>query len=126
VVVLLVAAVGFLAPLAAGAATALDRFRAPRSLVEQAGALQRDQEIRIGCLDLEFLASLNFYVQRDIQHHKSPQDALDFLKQDLAVFLFLPRRDWEELAPRVTGPHRVLAAHREMYRAGEVVVVTNR
>ena len=126
VAVLLTSAVGFLAPLAAGGSLALNSFLAPRPLVEQAGALQRDQEIRIGCYQLEFLPSLNFYVQRDVKHNQSDQEALDFLRQDLTVFLFLPRSDWEKLAPLATSPHRVVASHRELYRAGEVVVVTNR
>jgi 4-amino-4-deoxy-L-arabinose transferase-like glycosyltransferase len=126
IVVLLIAAVGLLAPLGAGGTVALDRFRAPRPLVEQSGAVERDREIRIGCYQLEFLPSLNFYVQRNVTHHETEQDALDFLRQPLPVWLFLPRSDWEQLAPRAATPYRVVATHREMYRAGEVVVVTNR
>ena len=92
----------------------------------KAGALQRDQEIRIGCYQLEFLPSLNFYVQRPVQHHDSAEEALEFLGQPLPAYLFLPRADWEQLAARAPKAARVLASHREMYRAGEVVVVTNR
>jgi 4-amino-4-deoxy-L-arabinose transferase-like glycosyltransferase len=125
VAVLLIAAVGLLAPAGAGGSEALDRFRATRPLVEQVGALDRGREIRVGCFNLEFLPSLNFYVQRNVTHHQSDQDALDFLRQPLPVWLFLPRTDWEQLAPRVATPYRVLGSHREMYRAGEVVVVTN-
>jgi 4-amino-4-deoxy-L-arabinose transferase-like glycosyltransferase len=125
VAVMVVAALGLLVPLAAAGTVALNQFRAPRPLVEQAGALQRDQEIRVGGYQLEFLPSLNFYVQRNVRHCQSPEEVLDFLRQPLTVFLFLPRRDWEQLAPRVTTPYRLLASHREMYRAGEVVVVTN-
>jgi 4-amino-4-deoxy-L-arabinose transferase-like glycosyltransferase len=126
VTVSVLTALGFLVPLAGGGSVALNQFRAPRPLVEQAGALQRDQDIRIGCYQLEFLPSLNFYVQRNVQHHPTPQDALESLRQPFQVYLFLPRGDWEQLEPHVRGPHRVLARHREMYRAGEVVVVTNR
>jgi hypothetical protein len=126
VAVLLIAAVAYLAPMGAGGTLVLDRFRATRPLVEQAAALERDQEIRVGCFQLEFLPSLNFYVQRNVTHHESEQDALDFLRQPLPVWLFLPRNEWDQLAPRVATPHRVVATHREMYRAGEVVVVTNR
>jgi hypothetical protein len=126
VAILLAAALAFMAPLAAGGSVALNRFRAPRPLVEEAGALQRDQDIRIGCYQLEFLPSLNFYVQRNVEHQTGDQEALDFLGQALPVYLFLPRSDWNRLAAQATMPHRVVAVHREMYRAGEVVVVTNR
>jgi 4-amino-4-deoxy-L-arabinose transferase-like glycosyltransferase len=126
VAVVVLSALGFLAPLAAGCSLALDHFRAPRPLVEQTGALQRESEVRVGCYQLEFLPSLNFYVQRNVQHYQSEQEVLDFLRQPLTVWLFLPRRDWEQLCPRVTTPYRVIATHREMYRAGEVVAVTNR
>jgi len=126
VAVMGIAALGFLAPLAAGGSVALNHFRAPRPLVEQTRALQRERDIRVGCYQLEFLPSLNFYVQRNVQHHQNDLEVLDFLRQPLPVFLFLPRHEWDQLAPRITTPHRVLAAHREMYRAGEVVVVTNR
>ncbi|HYV35073.1 MAG TPA: hypothetical protein VE988_05170, partial [Gemmataceae bacterium] len=125
VTVMLLTAVGFLAPLAAGGSVALNAYRAPRPLVEQAGALQRDKEIQIGCYQLEYLPSLNFYVQRVIKHHQSDVEAVNFLRQELTVFLFLPRRDWELLAPRVTTPHRVVAVNADMYHGGEVVVVTN-
>jgi hypothetical protein len=93
---------------------------------EQAGALQRDQDIRIDCYQLEFLPSLNFYVQRNVEHQTGDQEALDFLRQALPVYLFLPRSDWNRVAAQATMPHRAVAVHREMYRAGEVVVVTNR
>ena len=79
VCVMLFAALGFLAPLAAAGSVALNNYRAPRPLVEQAGAFQRDAEIRIGCYQLEFLPSLNFYVQRNVQHYQSDQDVLEFL-----------------------------------------------
>jgi len=116
----------FVLPLAAGGSMALDAFRAPRPLVQQVGALQRDQEIRIGCYQLEFLPSLNFCVQRPVQHYDSAEDALELLAQPLEAYLFLPRSDWEQLASRAPPSARVLGIHREMYRAGEVVVVTNR
>jgi 4-amino-4-deoxy-L-arabinose transferase-like glycosyltransferase len=126
VVVLAVTALAFVVPLAAGGSTALNAFRAPRPLVAQAGALRRDQDIRIGCYQLEFLPSLNFYVQRNVQHCEDLQKVLEFLAQPLPAYLFLPRSEWEQLSAQGPLPYRVVAAHREMYRVGEVVVVTNR
>jgi 4-amino-4-deoxy-L-arabinose transferase-like glycosyltransferase len=121
-----VVALCFLGPLAAGGSAALNPFRAPRPLVEQSAALQRDQEIRIGAFELEFLPSLNFYVQRNVQHLQCAEEAIEFLRQPLTVFLFLPRSEWQQLAPRVSAPCRIVGSNREMYRAGEVIVVANR
>jgi 4-amino-4-deoxy-L-arabinose transferase-like glycosyltransferase len=126
VVAMVTTALAFLIPLAAGGSTALNAYRAPRPLVAQTGALQRDQDIRIGCYQLEFLPSLNFYVQRNVQHCDDPQKAVEFLAQPLPAYLFLPRAEWEQLTAHGLLHHRVIASHREMYRAGQVVVVTNR
>jgi 4-amino-4-deoxy-L-arabinose transferase-like glycosyltransferase len=115
----------FVLPLAAGGSTALDAFRAPRPLVAEAGALQRGEDVRVGCFQLEFLPSLNFYVQRNVEHQEDEQQALAFLRQELPAYLFLPRADWERLAAQAPPTARVVGTHREMYRAGEVVVVTN-
>jgi hypothetical protein len=126
VVVQVATALAFVVPLAAGGSSALNAFRAPRPLVAAAGALQRDQDIRIGSYQLEFLPSLNFYVQRNVECYDDPQKALEFLGQTLPAYLFLPRAEWDQLTARGPLPYRVVATHREMYRAGEVVVVTNR
>ena len=66
------------------------------------------------------MPSLNFYVQRNVTHHQSEQDVLAFLRQPLPVWLFLPRSEWDQLAPRMTTPYRVVASHREMYRAARL------
>jgi 4-amino-4-deoxy-L-arabinose transferase-like glycosyltransferase len=126
VVVSVATALAFIIPLAAGGSTALNAYRAPRPLVAQTGALQRDQDIRIGCYQLEFLPSLNFYVQRNVQHYDDPYKAVEFLAQPLPAYLFLPRAEFEQLTAQGLLHHKVVASHREMYRAGEVVVVTNR
>jgi 4-amino-4-deoxy-L-arabinose transferase-like glycosyltransferase len=124
-----VTALVFLAPLTSAAPAAMDAFKAPRPLVAEAHALQRDQEIRIGCLHLEHLPTLNFYVQRNVQHLDSSNQAWEFLQQSLPAYLFLSKADWNELSTEAAGSgihYRVVASHREMYRSGEVVVVTNR
>jgi glucose/arabinose dehydrogenase len=38
-------------------------------------------------------------------------DAVNFLRQDLTVFLFVPRREWEKLAGSVTTPDVLMQAH---------------
>jgi 4-amino-4-deoxy-L-arabinose transferase-like glycosyltransferase len=126
VLVTVATALAFVIPLAAGGTSALNPYRAPRPLVAQSGALQRDQDIRVACYQLEFLPSLNFYVQRNVQYCDDPRQAAEFLAQPLQAYLFLPRAEWEKLTAEGLLHHRVVASHREMYRAGEVVVVTNR
>jgi 4-amino-4-deoxy-L-arabinose transferase-like glycosyltransferase len=116
----------FLAPLAAWGCAALNRHKAPRPLVEQCGALRRDQEIRVGGFQLEYLPSLNFYCQRNVTHLENEQDVSDFLRTPLPVYLFTPELDWRRVADKIRVPHRVMARHRDMYHACDVLVVTNR
>jgi hypothetical protein len=126
VIVWLAAAIfAFFVPMAAWATATLNRHKAPRPLVEQAGALVRDKEIRIGCFHMEYLPSLNFYCQRDVIHHEDVQKVVDFLRYSVPVFLFVPENDWVEIEKRVRTPHRVVARHYDLYHACNVVVVSN-
>jgi 4-amino-4-deoxy-L-arabinose transferase-like glycosyltransferase len=120
------AALTFIGGLAAGGSTALNSYRAPRPLVQEAQALRRAEEVRVGCYQLEHLPSLNFYVQRHVKYHENEQEVVTFLDSPHRCYLFLPREDWQRLEGQIRVPYRVLASHREMYRSGEVVVVTNR
>jgi 4-amino-4-deoxy-L-arabinose transferase-like glycosyltransferase len=121
-----VTAVLLLAPLAAFASALFNRYKAPRSLVEQAAALQQDTDIRIGCFHMEHLPSLNFYVQRNIEHLPEDKDVARFLGYGLPVFLFLPAEDWQQLEGKLGGSARVVGRHYDMYHQAEYVVVTNR
>jgi 4-amino-4-deoxy-L-arabinose transferase-like glycosyltransferase len=125
VVAVTVAALLFLAPLAAWASAALNRHKAPRPLVEQAGALCRDRDIRIVGFQLEYLPSLHFYCQRNVAHLANAQAVCQALRQTLPVYLFTPAERWDDLQ-RCGAKGRVVARHRDLYRACEVVVVTNR
>jgi 4-amino-4-deoxy-L-arabinose transferase-like glycosyltransferase len=126
VVSVLGATILFIAPMAGWATVTLNRHKVPRPLVEAAGALQRDREIRIGCWQLEHLPSLNFYCQRDVIHHQEEGKAIDFLRYPLIqVFLFVPEPLWRNLEPKVHSPHRVAGRHHDMYQGCDVVVVTN-
>jgi 4-amino-4-deoxy-L-arabinose transferase-like glycosyltransferase len=116
-----------LAPLAAWGSAALNRHKAPRTLVERAGALRRDRDIRIACYQLEYLPSLNFYCRRNVTHLPEDERAVRTLLQlPYPVYLFTPAESWDALRTRVGGSYRIIARHRDMYRACEVVVVTNR
>jgi 4-amino-4-deoxy-L-arabinose transferase-like glycosyltransferase len=123
---LCVAAVLLIGAVAIWGGAAFNRFKAPRPLVEQAGAFQRTEEIRIGCYQLEYLPSLNFYTQRDVKHHATEQQAVNFLRAPYAVYLFVPAAHWQKLAAKVSTVHRVAGRHRDLYRNCEVLVVTNR
>jgi 4-amino-4-deoxy-L-arabinose transferase-like glycosyltransferase len=123
---LVVGAVAFLAPLAAWSSAAFNQVKATRGLVEQAQALQPTRDIRVGCWRLEHLPSLNFYVQRDVIHHKSQAQALAFLRCHVPVFLFLPAEDWETMRHQAPPGWRERGRHPDFYHHTEVVVISNR
>ncbi len=116
----------FIGPLAAWGSAALNRHKAPRPLVELSGALRRDLEIRIGCCDLDYLPSLNFYCQRNVAHLRSEEAVRNFLRYPVPVYVFTPEPLWAALRDKVGGAGRVIARHRDMYRGCDVVVVSNR
>ncbi len=119
-------AVLLLAPLAAFASALFNRYKAPRTLVEQAAALRHDTDIRIGCVYMEHLPSLNFYVQRNIEHLEEDKDAVRFLRYGVPVYLFLPTEDWQQLEGKLGASGRVVGRHYDLYHNAEFVVVTNR
>ena len=104
---------------------ALDAHKAPRSLVAQADAKQLHREVRIGCYGW-YQPSLVFYCEREVQQLLSEQQALEFLRSPLEVYLFVPKQIWEGLEGKVSGPSRLLARQRCLYRNCEVVVISNR
>lgn len=119
-------AVLLVAPLAAYGSALFDRYKAPRSLVDQAGALQPSEEVHISCWNLEYLPSINFYVRRDVTHLRNEQQVLDLLSSPLPTYLFVRADDWQALQGRVTTPCRIVGSEREMFRRCVVYVITNR
>jgi 4-amino-4-deoxy-L-arabinose transferase-like glycosyltransferase len=117
------ASVLFVAALAAGAAEAVDRFKAPRPLVTEAGACQTGREVRVGCYAY-YQPNLVFYCRREVQRFTELREARDFLDGPLEAYLFVPAAVWEGVADRST--YRIVGRHRDLYRSCEVVVVTNR
>jgi 4-amino-4-deoxy-L-arabinose transferase-like glycosyltransferase len=122
---LAVSAVLFVFSLMTWGAAALDVHKAPRTLVAQAEAKQLHREVRIGCYGW-YQPSLVFYCEREVQQLLSEQQALEFLRSPLEVYLFVPMEIWEGLEGRVSGPSRLLARQRCLYRNCEVVVIRNR
>jgi hypothetical protein len=113
-------------PLAAYGSVLFNRYKAPRPLVELSEVLRRDADIRIGCWQMEHLPSLNFYVQRNVEHLHDESSLAGFLDSRLHGYVFLPRAEWERLGDRFPQGVRVLGRHYDMYHHTEIVVVTNR
>lgn len=125
ILALAVSAVLMLVPMAAFASAIFNRYKAPRSLVEQAAGPQLDTDIRIGSFHMEHLPSLNFYAQRNIEHLIAEHDVVRFLGYGVPVYLFLPGDDWKQLASRFPST-RVIGRQYDLYHHAEFVVVTNR
>jgi 4-amino-4-deoxy-L-arabinose transferase-like glycosyltransferase len=120
----------FLAPLSAWALPAWNVIKAPRALARQAAAsvpdaFGRSRDIRIGGFNIEHLPSLNFYTRRPTVHQGNEDEALAFLRYELPVYLFLPARAWHDLKDRAPAGCTLLAHHADLYRASDIVVVTN-
>jgi 4-amino-4-deoxy-L-arabinose transferase-like glycosyltransferase len=119
-------AVVFLGALAVGGSVALEPRKAPRTLTRAFQAEQDEPDIRVGCYQY-FQPSLVFYCGREVQSFGDANEAIEFLRCRLPVYLFVPAQVWEnELQARVKGPCRLLGRQRDLYRNCEVVVVTNR
>jgi 4-amino-4-deoxy-L-arabinose transferase-like glycosyltransferase len=118
-------AVFFIGTLATYGSVALDGFKAPRGLVQASKAQATQHEIRVGSYRY-FQPSLVFYCRREVQQCATEEQALEFLRMPLQTYLFLPAVEWQALEGKLRGPHRLLARHYDLYRHGEIVVVTNR
>jgi 4-amino-4-deoxy-L-arabinose transferase-like glycosyltransferase len=114
----------FTGTLAVWGGDAVDRYKAPRALVQAMPADQTLREARVGSY-IYFQPSLVFYCQREVACLKDDYAAVEFLRCPLPSYLFLPASVWDTLQPRVTGPHRVLARHHDLYDGCDVVLVTN-
>lgn len=125
IVCLVLAAVGFLGPLAGWGGAALDAHKATRPLARAMRGRQVERDVRVACYGY-FQPSLVFYCGREVTPLDTDAQALDFLRCPLQVFLVTPRTVWDRLAAQARGPHRVLGACHDVYRGCEVVAVTNR
>ena len=123
VVALCAASVGFVGLALALPVRAVESVKAPRELVSAAGACRPDEEVRIGHLGY-FQPSLVFYCRREVAPLYTSQQATDLLRGPLPAYVFCPAAVGEALADR--GPGRVAARRFDLFRGGEVVVITNR
>jgi 4-amino-4-deoxy-L-arabinose transferase-like glycosyltransferase len=115
----------FAAALMVWGAPALDDYKAPRALVADAGAQRSDVEVHVACYQW-YQPSLVFYCRREVVRLTEPQEALNFLRKPVPVYLFLPARTWDGMADQVDVPCRLLARHWDFYQHCDVLVVTNR
>jgi hypothetical protein len=117
-------AILFVGLVAAFPAMLVDAAKAPKPLVEMAGAFQPDRDIRLASLDYT-QESVTFYARRRVERMKSPEAALAFLAMPRPGYLFVPAVIWEErLAPHAEGV-RVAARRYDFYRNTDIVVITN-
>ncbi len=107
------------------AALGVDEFKAPRSLVMEAGTLQRDRDIRLASYQYT-QPSLVFYNQRGVRPLLTDEQVRDFLSFPVPSYLFLPEAKWRELQQGGLTEGEVIARHWDLYRNCEVVVVANR
>jgi 4-amino-4-deoxy-L-arabinose transferase-like glycosyltransferase len=114
----------FVGILAAWGTVRVDAFKAPRSLVEEAGARQTDRDIRIACYRF-YQPSLVFYCRREVRVLENEEQVLEFLQTPLPIFLFVSAQEWSSLESRVPGHFRRSASHGDLYKGIEVVVITN-
>ncbi len=114
----------FVGSLAAFPVRAVDAQKAPRPLVEQAGARRTDAEVRVGCYAY-FQPSLVFYCRREVSELLTEQQALEFLRSPLPVYLFCPAAAADGLAAKSSSPCRQLGRHRDLYRNCDIAVLTN-
>ena len=121
-----VGAVVFLGLLAGWVLPSWNQIKAPHPLVGQAIAGSRNRDIRVGGFQTEHLPSLNFYLHREVRHHMTESEVLNFLEYPVQVYLFLPARHWQTLKDKAGPSCRVVGEHPDLYRFDPIVVVTNR
>lgn len=125
VVCLATAAVVALAGLAAWGPEIVARHRAPLPLARAMLEHQMEREVEIACFGY-YQPSLVWYTQRQVKRLEKERDAVDHLHSVKQTYLILPRRHWQELASKVSGPAVVVASHWDFMANEEIVLVTNR
>jgi 4-amino-4-deoxy-L-arabinose transferase-like glycosyltransferase len=116
----------FAVPLAMWGSACIDRYKAPRALVEQAYMQRMDTPIDIYCYNVSHLPSLNFYARRDITHCANTEDLLSRLRNPTQAYLILPAQEWEILKPQASVGYKELAENYDMLHHESLVVISNR
>jgi 4-amino-4-deoxy-L-arabinose transferase-like glycosyltransferase len=107
------------------AAPGVDRFKAPRALVAEAGSLRRDRDIRLASYQYT-QPSLVFYNQREVRQLLTERQVREFLSFPIPSYLFIPEPKWRELQQSGSIEGEVVARRFDLYRNGDVLVISNR
>jgi 4-amino-4-deoxy-L-arabinose transferase-like glycosyltransferase len=102
----------------------VDRQKAPRELVRTSGAGDVDRDLRIATFEW-FESSVVFYTGREVEELKDADAVVEFLAVPTPAYLFVTVSAWDDLAARVTSPHRVAARHFDFLRNCDVLVIVN-
>src|SRR5262249_29904555 len=105
----------FIGPLAVWGGSTLDAHKAPRQLASAIAAHQVERDIRIACYSYS-QPSLVFYCRREVLFLADENQAIEFLRSPLQVFLIVPQQMWPGLASKVPVPHTILAQRHDLYR----------
>jgi 4-amino-4-deoxy-L-arabinose transferase-like glycosyltransferase len=114
----------FIAALAFWGVDLVDRFKAPRALIQ---ALPEDylrREVRIGAIGY-FQPSLVFYCQREVRCAEEPVRIINLLYTPLPMYLFVNKEVWRQLRPIAPASYRLVARHGDLYNGHEVLLLTN-
>jgi 4-amino-4-deoxy-L-arabinose transferase-like glycosyltransferase len=102
-----------------------ESWRAPRQLVAEAGALRRQEEIRLASYHYT-RPSLAFYSQREVHQLDTEEEVQTFLKHPLPVYLFIAEPDWEQLRAEKNVSGNVLASAWDIHKNCRALVISNR
>jgi len=102
----------------------VDRFKAPRSLVQALPEDHTRREVRVAAFDY-FQPSLVFYCQREVHCPQNDYFAFDFLRTPLPVYLFVSEEKWEQFKKFAPPSYHLVARHRDLYNGREILLVTN-
>jgi 4-amino-4-deoxy-L-arabinose transferase-like glycosyltransferase len=124
-VVVSVAALGFVAVGAAFLPEVVDEHKVHRPFAAAIAEHQTERDVRIGCYRF-YQPGLVFYTKRPVEVLRQEQDAIDHLRSPLQSFLVLPGETWERLRGDVDVPTEVVARKHDYQTGKEIVLVINR
>jgi hypothetical protein len=123
IAVMAASAVLLLTSIASGPIPVVEEYKAPKALVERAGACRPADEIRIAAFGY-FQPSLVFYCSREVTELRTPPEAVDFLRGPLPSYLICPTvlvAQLQSVQPDLV----VLNVRRDFYKGWDVCILSN-
>lgn len=102
----------------------VDRFKAPRPLIQALPEDQLRREIRVGAIGF-FQPSLVFYCQREVKRPENLVFAIELLHTPQPVYVFVSAEAWEQVRMFAPPSFHLLARHHDLYTGREVLLMTN-